>query len=356
MQVCSFCGKPQTAELKRSVTGAAICRPCLEQLSAELAVPEFKPIPGRVLPRFAGVATFFRLPHHEAVSGADVAVLGIPFDGGTTYRPGARFAPREMRSASSMGRAYQTGTRSNIFQELKICDAGDVAAIPMDLPRTFTLITDRITQVLAAGAIPLSVGGDHTVTLPILRAFRNSRILGGRKPAVIHFDAHLDTYPPAWDVDYHHGTPFRHLVTEDLVEPSDVIQIGIRGPLAGSEDLDFARKHGFEVIMAEDVKEHGPKSVVQRLQRLKGRPVYLSFDIDGMDPAYAPGTGTPVPGGLNTYECQTILRGLAGLELIGMDLVEVSPAFDPAGITQLVALTMMQEWLGAVAASRRGAH
>lgn len=351
MTTCSFCGKESDA-LHSGNAGASICAACIRTFSSETA-PEFKPIPGRVLPRFAGVATFFRLPHYEAVKGADVAVLGIPFDGGTTYRPGARFAPREMRSASCMARAYQTGTRSDIFTELKICDAGDVAAVPTDLQKTLKLITEKIGFILDSGAIPLSVGGDHTVTLPILRAYQKSKLLKGRKMAVIHFDAHLDTYPPAWEVDYHHGTPFRHLVTEDLVDPSDIVQIGIRGPLAGRDDLDFVREHGFEVIMAEDVKENGPKSVVERLQRLRGKPVYVSFDIDGMDPAYAPGTGTPVPGGLNTYECQTIIRGMADLELVGMDLVEVSPYFDPTGVTNLVGLTMMQEWLGALAASRR---
>lgn len=354
MTSCSFCGA-QVEAAHAGASGANICNACVRKLAAQVP-PEFVPVPGRVLPRFAGISTFFRLPHFEAVTGADVAVLGIPFDGGTTYRPGARFAPRELRSASCMGRGWQTGTQVDIFKSLKICDAGDVAAIPTDLHRTFAAITSRITQVLDAGAIPLSVGGDHTVTLPIMRAYAAHPRFAGRKLAVVHIDAHLDTYPPAWDVDFHHGTPFRHLVTEELVDPSKVIQVGIRGPLAAEDDWDFVRNAGFEVITADDVKEHGAHAVVSRLQRLKGSPVYLSFDIDGMDPAYASGTGTPVPGGLSTYECQVILRGLAGLELVGMDMVEVSPAFDPSGVTPLVALTMMQEWLGALAASRKRAR
>jgi guanidinopropionase len=321
-------------------------------------IPDFTPISGRVLPRFAGISTFFRLPLHEAVVGADVAVLGVPFDSATTYRPGARFAPREIRAASCMGRGWQTGTRSDIFKELKICDAGDVNAMPLDLQRAFTNIQARIGEVLDAGALPLTVGGDHSISLPILRAYKEhaekSPHLAGRgKLAIVHFDAHLDTYPPAWDVDFHHGTPFRHIVEEGLAEPRDIIQVGIRGPLAGADDMAFGQRHGMEVVLVDEVFEQGAKAVAKRFERLRGRPVYVSFDIDGIDPAYAPGTGTPVPGGLTVYDCQVMLRALAGHHLVGMDMVEVSPAFDPSGITPLVALTMMQEWLGALAASRR---
>ncbi len=348
MTTCSFCGAPGASQT--GTGGAAICDACVRKLGAALPPASFDPTPGRVMPRFAGIPTFFRLPHHPAVTGADVAILGIPFDGGTTYRAGARFAPRELRAASCMGRGYQTGTGVDIFKTLKVCDAGDVLAIPTDLHKTFENIEARILEVLRAGAVPLSLGGDHSVTLPILRAFKKA----GHPPlAVVHFDAHLDTYPASWGVDFHHGTPFRHLVEEGLVRGEDVIQIGIRGPLAGEDDLDFVRRHNFEVVMIDDVRETGPKAVAARLKRLMGKQVYVSFDIDGMDPAYAPGTGTPVPGGLTTYDCQVILRGLAGLHLVGMDLVEVSPAFDPTGVTPLVAVTMLQEWLGALAASRR---
>lgn len=323
--------------------------------------PDFSPVSGRVLPRFAGLSTFFRLPWHEAVTGADVAVLGIPFDSATTYRPGARFAPRDIRSASCMGRGWQVGTQSHVFKELRVCDAGDVNAMPLDLARAFANIEERIGQVLSAGAIPLSVGGDHSVTLPILRAYKkyaekSPHLRGKGKLAIVHFDAHLDTYPPAWDVDFHHGTPFRHIVEEGLAEPKDIIQVGIRGPLAGPEDLEFGQKHGMEVVWVDEVFERGAKAVAQKFARLAGRPVYVSFDIDGIDPAFAPGTGTPVPGGLTVHDCQLMLRALAGLDLVGMDMVEVSPAFDPSGVTPLVAITMMQEWLGALAASRRVAR
>ncbi|MEW5851449.1 MAG: agmatinase [Myxococcota bacterium] len=353
MTTCSFCGKTvEGTALHAGRDGSAICHACVSSL-AQQSPPEFKPIPGRVLPRFAGIPTFFRLPHWEQVKGADVAILGIPFDGGTSYRPGARFAPRAVRAASCMGRGFQTGTRADIFQELCLCDAGDVAAIPIDMAKTLHNITARIREVLAAGAIPLSVGGDHSVTLPILRAYAGASLLGGRKLAMVHFDAHMDTYPPSWGVDFHHGTPFRHIVEEGLAEPRDIIQVGIRGPLAGADDEDFAHRHGFEVITVDEVRERGARHVGERLKRLAGKPVYVSFDIDGMDPSCAPGTGTPVPGGLDTYECQVILRALARLELVGMDLVEVAPDFDPSGITALTAVTMMQEWLGALAVSRR---
>ncbi|MBI5495713.1 MAG: agmatinase [Deltaproteobacteria bacterium] len=350
MVACSFCGS-QAEPARTGTGGAAICADCVRTLGRDVGPASFSPVPGRVLPRFAGVPTFFRLPVHEAVKGADVAIVGIPFDGGTSYRPGTRFAPREMRNASCMGRGYQVGTDADVFRTLRVCDAGDVCAIPLDLAATFRNIETRIGEILDAGAVPLSVGGDHSVTLPILRAFAKRRA-GKPKLAVLHFDAHLDTYPPSWGVDFHHGTPFRHLVEEGLVEPRDVIQVGIRGPLAGKDDLDFARRHGFEVIFIDDVRDAGPRAIAQRVERLRGKPVYVSFDIDGVDPAYAPGTGTPVPGGLTTWDCQVILRALKGMELVGMDVVEVSPAFDPTGVTPLVALTMMQEWLGALAAGR----
>ncbi len=367
---CAFCGAEELSGRRFiSTRSTAICENCVrdaaETLDGERTAgaaqtperahpadapvagpPAFVPLSGRAMPRFAGISTFFRLPVWEEVRGADVAILGIPFDGGTTYRPGARFGPREIRSASCLGRGFQTGTGVDIFRGLKICDAGDVLAIPTDLPRTLRNVEARIGEIADRGAIPLSVGGDHTVTLPVLRALAKRH---DRKLAILHFDAHLDTYPPAWDVDFHHGTTFRHVVEERLADPEKVIQVGIRGPLAGEDDLDFARRHGFEVITIDDVREMGARAIAQRVQRLRGSPVYVSFDIDGIDPGYAPGTGTPVPGGLTPYECQVILRGLAGLELVGFDVVEVSPHADPTGVTPLVAASMMQEWLGALA-------
>ena len=293
-----------------------------------------------VSPRFGQVATFMLLPWAESAEGLDVALLGIPYDGGTSYRTGARFGPRAVREQSSLIRPWHPVLKVHPFERLRVADCGDVDVVPISIERTYEVVEQRIGEVTAAGATPLCVGGDHSISLPILRALaRRHGPLG-----VIHFDAHPDTWDEYFGSKFFHGTPFRRAVEEGAVDPRRMIQVGIRGPLYGAEDFAFQDEHGMEVIRIETVKEQGVPWVVQRLARLAGAPVYLSFDIDAVDPAYAPATGTPEVGGLSSYEALALLRGLAGLEFVGADIVEVAPPYDgPGQVTSLLAANLMFE-------------
>ncbi|MCX7978022.1 MAG: agmatinase [Bdellovibrionaceae bacterium] len=296
---------------------------------------EYKPLSGREFPRFSAIKTFFRLPNVSVDADYDLAIFGTPFDGGVSYRPGARFAPSAVREASSLGRAYHLSRGINIFEKLKIADIGDCPTVPIDLPQSYSKIEQFARNLLNLRKSFLSVGGDHSTTLPLLRAARKHL---GRPLGLVHFDAHLDTYPAAWGCEYHHGSFARHAVEEGLVDPGKMVQIGIRGPLAGGDDLDFVRRHGITVITVDDIREKGIAAALSVMPSFVGIPVHLSFDIDCLDPAYAPGTGTPVPGGLTTWEAQKILRSLRLPELLSADVVEVSPPFDHASITALAAV------------------
>jgi agmatinase len=311
---------------------------------------DLRPVSTRKVPRFAGVATFLRLPERRVPRGLDVLVCGAPFDGGTTYRPGARFGPRAVREASALGRGYHPERGFDVFDRLRCADGGDILCIPMSAERTLANIRARVSEIVRARAIPVLVGGDHTITLGALRA-----IAGARGPVgLVHFDAHSDTFGPAWDVDLHHGTAFRHAEDEGLLRRGDVWQIGIRGPFTAAGDLDVARKAGFHVVGVDEVRERRV-SVERSLARLSGRgPFYVSVDMDALDPAYAPGTGTPVPGGLTTWELLRLLRALGGVEIAGCDVVEISPDHDRTGNTALVAVTVLIELLAALAAGRKG--
>jgi agmatinase len=299
-----------------------------------------------VSPRFGQIATFMRLPAATSAEGLDVALLGVPYDGGTSYRPGARFGPRAVREQSALIRPWHPVLDVHPFERLRIADCGDIDTVPISIEATNAAVTRGIEDVAATGATPVVVGGDHSISLPVLRS------VGRRHGPVglVHFDAHPDTWDEYFGSKFFHGTPFRRAVEEGLVDPHRMIQVGIRGPLYGPEDFAFQATHGIEVIRIEAVKERGIAWVVERLRRLAGGPVYCSFDIDAVDPAYAPGTGTPEVGGLTSYEALALVRALAGLPLVGADVVEVSPPYDgPGQITALLAANLLFELVSVLA-------
>jgi agmatinase len=302
-----------------------------------------------VSPRFGQIATFMLLPAAESAAGLDVALLGVPYDGGVSYRAGARFGPRAVRDQSSLIRPWNPVLKVHPFQRLRVADCGDVDVVPISIERTYEQIERAIDEVVRASAMPLVVGGDHSISLPILRSLarRHGRL------GLIHFDAHPDTWDEYFGSRFFHGTPFRRAVEEGLLEPRRMIQVGIRGPLYGPEDFAFHDQHGIEVIRIEAVKEHGLAWVAGRLGRLRGGPLYCSFDIDAVDPAFAPATGTPEVGGLTSYEAVTLVRALAGLEMVGADVVEVSPPYDgPGQVTALLAANLMFELVSVMALAR----
>ncbi len=300
-------------------------------------------------PRFGQIATFMLLPAVASPEGLDVALLGIPYDGGVSYRPGARFGPRAVREQSSLIRPWHPVLKVHPFERLRVADCGDVDVVPTSIEQTYTAITAKIDAVIAAGAAPVCVGGDHSITLGILRCLaKRFGPLG-----LVHFDAHPDTWDQYFGSKFFHGTPFRRAVEERLIDPRRMIQVGIRGPLYGPEDFAFHDEHGIEVVRIEAVKEHGTAWVAERFARLRGAPVYCSFDIDAVDPAFAPGTGTPEVGGLTSYEAQALVRSLAGLELVGADVVEVSPPYDgPGQVTALLAANLLFELVSLLALAR----
>ncbi|MET0849542.1 MAG: agmatinase [Candidatus Rokuibacteriota bacterium] len=297
-------------------------------------------------PRYAQPASFMRLPVIRDPAALDVALLGVPYDGGTSYRPGARYGPRAVREQSSLIRPWNPVLRVAPFERLRVADAGDVDVVPISIERTFEAIEAEVEPLVAGGVIPLAVGGDHSITLPILRrlAARHGTL------GLVHFDAHPDTWDEYFGSKHFHGTTFRRAVEEGVVDGRRVVQIGIRGPLYAEDDFDFHREHGLEAIRVEAVKERGTAWVAERLQRLAGGPVYCSFDIDAVDPAYAPATGTPEVGGLTSWEALVLVRALRGIRLVGADLVEVSPLYDgPGQITSLLAANLVFELLSLMA-------
>jgi agmatinase len=292
-----------------------------------------------------------RLPHQTDLTGVDVAMLGVPYDSGTSYRPGARLGPREIRAQSSLIRPYSYFQKISPFETLTIVDAGDVDAPPVGLEQAYAAIEAGVTRVLAAGAIPLVVGGDHSISLPCLRAVSNVH----GPLALIQFDAHIDTWGDYFGGKYFHGSPFRRAIEERVVTPGQYVQIGIRGPMYGEdEDFAFQRERGVTTIDIGMVKRDGADRTMARVREIAaGRPVYVTFDIDSVDPAFAPGTGTPEVGGLTSYEAQELVRGLAGLDVVACDIVEVAPPFDgPGQITALLAANIMFEMLCVIARSR----
>ena len=287
-----------------------------------------------------------RLPHRVSPEGLDVALYGIPFDGGCSYRPGARFGPRHIREHSSLIRPWNSTLDVEPFERLRVADCGDVDIVPISIEGTFAAIERTLGAAVEGGAAPLCAGGDHTITLAILRvlARRHGRL------GLVHFDAHPDTWDRYFGLPYYHGSTFRRAVEEGLIDGARSIQVGIRGPLYGRDDFAFQAAHGFEVLRIEEIKARGAEWVAERLARLAGGPVYCSFDIDAVDPAYAPATGTPEVGGLTSYEALAMVRALRPLDLRGADVVEVSPPYDgPGAITGLLAANLLFELLSVLA-------
>ncbi|MCB0362956.1 MAG: agmatinase, partial [Bdellovibrionales bacterium] len=268
---------------------------------------EFKPLSGRELPRFSGIKTFFRLPVVDLSEEFDVALVGVPYDGGVSYRPGCRFAPSKIRESSSLGRGFHWSRGMALFDRLRVADVGDCPIVPIDQKQSYQKIEDYFSHLLREGKRFIAIGGDHSITLPLLRSM-SRRV--GKKMALIHFDAHLDTYPAAWNCEYHHGAFVRHAIEEGLVDPKQSLHIGIRGPLAAESDLDFVHKHKMNIVTVDDIRRKDLESFLATLPVFDQLPTYISFDIDCLDPVFAPGTGTPVVGGLTTYEIQRILRSL----------------------------------------------
>jgi guanidinopropionase len=301
-----------------------------------------QPLSGLNVPRFGEVATFMRLPIERDPARLDIALVGVPWDGGTTNRPGARHGPREIRNMSTLMRRVHHVSKVAPYELCRVGDCGDTPVNPIDLQDSLKRIEGFFKTLHQAGATPLAAGGDHLVTLPILRAITSERPVG-----LIHFDAHSDTGDTYFGGErYTHGTPFRRAVEEGLLDPKRIVQIGIRGSLYNADEKDWALAAGIRIIHIEEFFRLGVEGTVAEARRvIGGGPAYLSFDVDGLDPVYAPGTGTPEIGGFSTAEAQQMIRGLAGLDLIGGDVVEVAPPFDPSGNTALVGATMMFEIL-----------
>ena len=305
-------------------------------------------------PRFAQPATFMRLPHATDLAGVDVALVGVPFDSGTSYRPGARLGPREVRSQSSLIRPFNHFLKVAPFDRLTVVDAGDIDASPINLELAHEAIESRLAAIVGAGVVPLAVGGDHSISLPALRAVARTH----GKLGLVQFDSHIDTWEEDFGSRLFHGSPFYYAVTEGLVDPRRFVQVGIRGPMYGPDDFAFQREHGITVLDIDDVLAAGVGAVSARIQSVVGPgPVYVTFDIDAVDPAFAPGTGTPEVGGLTSHQAQALVRGLAGLSIVGGDIVEVSPPFDgPGQITSVLAANLLFELLCVVACQRRPGH
>ncbi len=314
----------------------------------------YKPISGNELPRFAGIATFMRLPHVGPADAddVDIGLIGVPWDGGTTNRAGARHGPRQIRDLSTLARNVHHATGIKPFHLCNCADLGDAPVNPVDIDDTLARIEAFFAGVVGQGIIPLSAGGDHLVTLPIMRALCRERPVG-----MVHFDAHTDTWDRYFgESKYTHGTPFRRAIEEGLLDPKRTVQIGIRGALYTDTDKQWGIDQGIRVIEIEEYHDLGIEGTIAEARRVVGDgPTYVSFDVDALDPVYAPGTGTPEIGGLTTYDAQQMIRGLRGLNLVGGDVVEVSPPFDMSGNTALVAVTMLFEIL-CLLAERVAAH
>ncbi len=304
------------------------------------------PVDGTVVPRFAGPATFARLPRIDEVSDVDVAVVGVPFDAGVSYRPGARFGPGHVRESSRLLRPYNPAVDVEPFARQQVVDAGDMVANPFDIEAAIGQVEAGARDLLERSRRLVTIGGDHTIALPLLRAMASRH----GPVAVVHFDAHLDTWDTYFGAPYTHGTPFRRASEEGLLDRSGCVHVGTRGPLYSTQDLSADRDLGFSVVASVEMDDLGARGVLERVKaRVGERPVYLSVDIDVLDPAFAPGTGTPEAGGLTSRELLAILRGFADLDLVGADVVEVAPAYDHAEVTGIAASHVVYEILSALA-------
>jgi agmatinase len=287
-----------------------------------------RPIDSRIYPRFAGIRTFMRLPHVTELDGVDAAAVGIPFDTATSYRPGARFGPEAIRSASTLLRPYHPALAIDVLDAISVVDYGDLPTAPGDTEGTYQRIETALAPLVDAGVFPVVLGGDHSITLAELRVLAKKH----GPMALVQLDSHTDTWDEYFDQRYFHGTTFKRAAEEGLIEPSASVQAGMRGSLFSGSDLEDARALGFTVIPSEDLRALGPDGYAREVRTQVGeRPVFLSFDIDFLDPAYAPGTGTPEVAGFSTAEALALLRALRGIRIVGCDIVEVAPPYDSPG-------------------------
>jgi guanidinopropionase len=313
-------------------------------------VTRYRPVSGMQLPRYSGISTFMRLPYvpAERADDVEIALLGLPWDGGTTTRTGARYGPRQIREMSTLLRSVHPTSGINPYTLVNCADVGDAPTNPVDPVRTMSMLEEFVAALIAKGAVPLSFGGDHLVSLPVLRALKPANPL-----ALVHFDAHSDMYDYYYeDAKFTHGTPFRRAVEEDLVDPRRTIQIGIRGTYFATNEHQWCMDQGIQQVGIDELRDRGCDALVERIRRTVGTaPAYLTFDIDCLDPSFAPGTGVPEIAGVSTYEAQRILRGLRGLDFVGGDFVELSPPIDPTGNSALVAANLGFEILCLLAES-----
>ena len=313
--------------------------------------PPRGPVDATQVPRFAGPPTFARLPRLDEVTRADVAVVGIPFDSGVSYRPGARFGPAHIRASSKLLRTYHPPLDVEPFAAQQVVDAGDIAVNPFDIADAITAIERASDELRSGGTQLVTLGGDHTIALPLLRSLHREH----GPIAVLHFDAHLDTWDTYFGAPFTHGTPFRRASEEGLLDPEHCLHVGIRGPLYAPTDLSDDKVLGFQVLSCDDFQLQGLATMIERMRaRIGDAPVYVSVDIDVLDPAHAPGTGTPEAGGLTSRELLHCLRNLKGVNIVGADIVEVAPAYDHAEITGIAAAHVGYELLSVLAANRAG--
>jgi agmatinase len=310
----------------------------------------YEPADSFETPRFSDVRTFMRLPNTRDLENADAAIVGAPFDTGATFRAGARFGPEGIRSASHLLRRYNPSLDVAIFDLLSVIDYGDVPVVPGYIEESYRRIEQGLEPIHGTGVTPIVLGGDHSIALPELRA-----AAAVHEPlALVQFDSHPDTWDSYFGERHTHGTPFRRAVEEGLLDTSRSIQVGMRGSIYDRGDWDDAREMGFDLVPTDEIRELGIPSVIDRIRgRTDGAKVYVSFDVDFIDPAYAPGTGTPEIGGFTSREAQEFVRGLAGLEIVGCDVVEVYPAYDHAQITALLAANVAHEFLSLLAFSKK---
>ncbi len=310
-----------------------------------------QPVGGNEMPRFAGIASMFRLPVINDASGLDVAIVGVPLDIGTSNRVGTRYGPRQIRTESVLVRPYGMATGAAPFDSFQVADTGDVALNTFNLTKSIAIIEDHYDGLLEHNVIPVSIGGDHTITLPILRALHRKHGPMG----LVHIDAHADINDEMFGEPVAHGTIFRRAIEEGLVIPEKMTQIGLRATGYSADDFDWSRRRGVRVVPAEDCWYHSLVPLMDEVRETVGTdtPVYLSFDIDGLDPSVAPGTGTPEPAGLSASQGLEIIRGCSGLKLVGCDLVEVSPPYDTTGNTALLAANLVFEMLCSLRGCKR---
>jgi len=310
----------------------------------------YRPVDPRESPRFAGIKTFMRLPQIKTTEGVDVAIVGVPFDTGASYRVGARFGPEAIRSVSALLRHHNEVLDVSIFDHCSVVDYGDLPVNPGYIEDSYKMIEEGLLPIIDGGVTPIMLGGDHSVTLPELRAMAKRH----GPVALIHFDSHTDTGDKRFGRKYTHGTPFRRAVEEELILVDHSIQAGMRGSVYSRDSLDDARKMGFDLVTSVEAQERGIDELIRRIRdRVGDAKAFVTFDIDFVDPAYAPGTGTPEVGGFTSSEALRVVRGLRDLDLVGFDIVEVLPQYDPSQITALLAANLVYEFISLIALRKK---